>query len=175
MRGTGKPACARFHFSPVKMILSSGDNCPDVLLSSPMNWYRIALPGIFLLLAGCLFSVSRPSDDSGVARLDIHAEKQEAREILEARIDEILDRNGRVVFRQANAGMFTRSVDLPPGRYTVKAICRRKHGFDTAVRIELDVQEGDLIVMDPYWVDPEELRYVGHLRKRVCGIHFNRG
>lgn len=139
-----------------------------------MKIHHLILIGILLLLSGCLFTVSRPSDDSGVARLDIHAEKQEEKDILQAEVDEILDQNGQTVFSRDDVGMFTKSVDLVPGRYTVKAICRRKNGFDTAVRTELDLQEGELIVMDPYWVDPEDLRYVGHLRKRVCGIHFNR-
>ena len=139
-----------------------------------MNIRRLALLCSVLLLQGCLFSVSRPSDDSGIARLDIYTEKQEEKDILEARIDEILDQNGRLVFSGESVGMFTKSVDLAPGKYTVKAVCRRKNGFDTAVRTELDLQEGELIVMDPYWVDPEDLRYVGHLRKRVCGIDFIR-
>jgi hypothetical protein len=139
-----------------------------------MKNFRFILVCLSLLLNGCLFSVSKPSDDSGIGRLDIYTEKTEAGDVLEARVETILDKDKHVMFNQDSVGMFTKSVDLPVGTYLVKASCERENGFVTSVKTQLEVQEGELIVMEPYWVDPESLRYIGYMRKRVCGIHFNR-
>ncbi|MCG6887556.1 MAG: carboxypeptidase-like regulatory domain-containing protein [Proteobacteria bacterium] len=139
-----------------------------------MKNFRLILICAPLLLNGCLFSVSKPSDDSGIARLDIYTEKTEDGDELEARVETILDKDKHVVFNQDSVGLFTKSVDLPAGTYLVKASCERKNGFATIVKTQLEVQEGELIVMEPFWVDPDSLRYIGYMRKRVCGINFNR-